>query len=479
VSAHPLLSRSLHLAARRFLLLFTFLKKIAVAIFGRLQWSPPRWLSKSGAAFSGFGRAHPLITASGIIAIVLLACGTAWTWRWYQHRPKPRYVSVIIEAVPVTKLEKDLTFPTLDIRFSDSAARLEDKDKTSLQGVRLDPPLAGKWMWANDKHLFFKPTVDWPADQKFKVIFDKKFFPPHIKLERLTYEFQTPPFEIAIKQLQLYQDPTNPTQRQVTATLELTHAVEPGELDRHIQLPMIGGTAVFPPSDPAPHFTLTYGLHRRVAYLRSSNVTLPDKEDFMKLELSKGVRTAQGGALTREATEQKLLIPSNGTAFQIKSVEGTIARNKNGEPEQVLILNTTADISSSQLAKAVQIRLLPKRAEKSKESGSESSDSGFADQSNETGENRQSAESEDEEVDATPQSDKGPKWQRPTDVPDDVLEQAKQIEFTVVPSERAQDRQHVFKVRVESEGQLYRRVAKGVRAVGDYPLAEDYNAVVD
>ncbi len=479
MNTSTLLTRSLQLAARPFLLLFKFLKKIAVAIFGRLQWSPPRWLSQSGAAFSKFNRAHPLITASGIIAIVLLAYGTAWTLHWYQHRPKPRYVSVIIEAVPVTKLEKDLTFPTLDIRFSDSAARLEDKDKTSLQGVRLDPPLTGKWMWANDKHLFFKPTVDWPADQKFKVIFDKKFFPPHIKLERLTYEFQTPPFQIAIKQLELYQDPANPTQRQITATLELTHAVEPGELDRHIQLEMIGGSAVFPPSDPAPHFTLTYGLQRRLAYLRSSNVTLPDKEDFMKLELSKGVRTAQGGALTRDAAEQKLLIPSNGTAFQIKSIEGNIARNKNGEPEQVLILNTTADISSSELAKAIQMRLLPKReAEKTEESDSGSSDSGSADQSNESDENRQSAESEEDEADDTTESDKASKWQSPTDVPDDVLEQARRIEFTVVPSEKAQDRQHVFKIRVESEGELYVRVAKGVRAFGDYPLAEDYNAVV-
>src|SRR5207245_9436030 len=127
-------------------------------------------------------------------------------------------------------------------------------------------------------------------------------------------------FPIAVKELEPYQDPVNPTQRQVTATLELTHAVEPGELDRHIQLEMIGGSAVFPPSDPAPHFTLSYGLHRRLAYLRSSNVTLPDKEDFMKIELSKGVRTAQGGAQTRDAAEQKLRTPSNGNALQTKSI---------------------------------------------------------------------------------------------------------------------------------------------------------------
>src|SRR5881396_3646250 len=242
---------------------------------------------------------------------------------------------------------------------------------------------------------------------------------------------------------------------------------------------MIGGSAVFPPSDPAPHFTLTYGLHRRIAYLRSSNVTLPDKEDFMKLELSKGVRTAQGGAQTRDAAEQKLLIPSNGTAFQIKSIEGTIARNKAGEPEQVLILNTTADISSSELAKAIQIRLLPKReAEKTEKSDTESSDSESAAQGSETDENRQSAESEEDESGETTESDNASKWQSPTDVPDDVFEQAKRIEFTVVPSEKAQDRQHVFKIRLESEGELYVRIPKGVRAFGDYPLAEDYNAVV-
>src|SRR5205814_4330276 len=219
--------------------------------------------------------------------------------------------------------------------------------------------------------------------------------------------------EIAIKDLQLYQDPANPTQRQITATLELTHAIEPGELDRHLQLLMIGGSTIFPPNDPAPHFALTYGLHKRIAYLRSSNVTLPEeKEDFLKLELSKGVRTAQGGAESREAAEQKLRIPSTGTAFQIDSIAATIARTKNGEPEQVLILTTTADISSSELAKAIQIRLLPKReAEKTEETESQNSDSETADQSSSSSdENAQSAESEEDESSETTESDQATKW---------------------------------------------------------------------
>jgi len=477
MNTSALITRSLQLAARPFVLLLRFLKKIFVAVFGRFQWSPPRWLSRSGAAFSSFNRVHPIITASGIVAIVLLACGAAWTLHWYQHRPKPRFVSVMIEAVPVTKLEKELTFPTLDVRFSDSAARMEDLKKTSVAGVRLDPPLAGKWLWANDKHLFFKPTEDWPADQKFKVIFDKKFFPAQVRMARLVYDFTTPPFAIAIKELQLYQDPTNPTQRQVTATLELTHAVEPGELDRHLQLLVLGGSAIFPPNDPAPHFGLTYGLHKRLAYLRSSNVTLPEKEDFLKVELSKGVRTSQGGAETHQATEDKLRIPSTGTAFQINSIESNIARNKNGDPEQVLILNTSSDISSSELAKAVQIRLLPKRKVSEAEKDAEVESSEDADQAaDDSAGSAEESDSGDESVGS--QVKETELWKSATDVPDDVLEQAKPVEFTVVPSEKAQDRQHAFKIRIESEGELYVRVAKGVRASGNYPLAEDYNAVV-
>src|SRR4029077_11716406 len=106
MNTSALITRSLQLAARPFVLFLGFLKKVALALFGRVQWSPPSWLSQSRAAFSGFKRAHPLITASGIVARLLLSCGAAWTLHWYQHRPKPRYVSVKIEPIPVTKLEK-------------------------------------------------------------------------------------------------------------------------------------------------------------------------------------------------------------------------------------------------------------------------------------------------------------------------------------------------------------------------------------
>ena len=450
------LSKLPDLIVRPFVLPGRILAKIWFAIFGRFSWSPPPWFSQSHSAWARFSQARPRITAVILAVIFLLACGAAWTWDWYQRRPKPQRVSALVEEIAVTKLEKELKYPPMIVRFSEPAARLEDLKKPSLQGVRLEPQIGGAWSWNSDKELSFRPTADWPADQKFRIIFDKKFFPPQVLMERLVYETQTPAFAIAISQLELYQDPANPTQRQVTATLELTHAVEPGELDRHIQLLMIGGSAVFPPSEQPPHFAVTYGLHHRLAYLRSSLVALPEKEDFMKLEVSKGIRTTQGGAQTHDAIEQKVRVPSIATAFQINSIEGNIARNKNGEPEQVLILSTTADISTRDLGKAVKIWLLPKRKPDTKEE-TQTSETETADQSDSSNENTVSSDSDESENTTEESKDENSKWQSATDVPDDVLEQAK---------------------RVESEGELYIRVAKGVRAFGDYPLAEDYNAVV-
>jgi uncharacterized protein YfaS (alpha-2-macroglobulin family) len=450
-------------------------RKISGQLFGDVSWQRPGWINRIGNGWDNLNRRHPRLMAGAIIVIFLLSCAAVWTLNWYQHQPKPRRVTVRVQPIEITKLEKDLKFPRLVLYFSEPAARLEDLHKPTLQGVRLEPKIDGAWHWASGDILVFEPTQDWPADQKFRVIFDKKFFPRHILMERLVYDAQTPPFAIAIKQLELYQDPSNPTLRQVTTTLELTHAVEPGELERHIQLLMIGGSSVFPPSDSPPHFAITYGLHNRLAYLRSSPVTLPEREDFMKLDVSKGVRTAQGGAQTHDAIEEKVRIPSTATAFQIESIMGTIARNKNGEPEQVLIVNTTADISTSELAKALKVWLLPKRESETTEE-TRASETETADQ--DTSATAGSEEEESEETSSENSKDKNSKWQSPTDVPDDVLEQAKHIEITAIPSEKAQDRQHAFRVRVETDGELYIRIAKGVRAFGDYPLMEDYNAVV-
>ncbi|MEY2537397.1 MAG: alpha-2-macroglobulin [Verrucomicrobiota bacterium] len=455
------------------------LLRLLYIVVGNLSWQPPLWLKRTGQAWHRLQRAYPRLVASTIILLFLFSCAGAWTWNWYQRQPKPRLVSVKIVPIEVTKLAKELKFPHLVIYFSEPAARLEDLKKP-VQGARLEPHMNGGWRWINSEILVFEPTEDWPADQKFRIVFEKNLFPRHVLMERFVYETKTPPFAIAIKQLELYQDPTNPAQRQVTATLELTHAVDPGEIERHLQLTMIGGAAVFPASDPAPHFAINYGLHRRVAYLRSSTITLPKREDFMKVMLSKGVSTAQGGAATSGAVESKLRIPSLATMFQIDSINTTVVRNKNGEPEQLLVLNTSADISTIELAKALEIRLLPRRKipeGEQTESAAEIEHDAEATSDSATEDESEAADSSDAPAESELKEEE--RWKSESDVPEEVVSHSRLVAFSPLPSQKPQDRQHVFRIRLDNEGELYVLVHKGVRALGDYPLTDDYDAVVE
>src|SRR5207244_9203428 len=114
-----------------------------------------------------------------------------------------------------------------------------------------------------------------------------------------------------------------------------------------------------------------------------------------------------------------------------------------------------AEIATRELAKSIELWLLPKRPVEKIDADPGESD-----------------ESEPE------QDDPRSKWESATDVSAEVLATSKRISFTAVPSEKEHDQQHAFRVQIEDEGELYLRVRKGVRALGDYPLVDDYNAVV-
>jgi uncharacterized protein YfaS (alpha-2-macroglobulin family) len=466
---------------RPFAWLARWLRKIFRTAFGQLSWKPPRWLQLGFARVVLFRRGHPILAATYVLLAFLLISGSIWSWRWCQRQPKPHTVHASVAALPVTPLEKELKFPPLSIEFSESAARLDDLKNPTLQRVRLDPPTAGAWKWINDRNLSFAPAQDWPAERKFRVIFDKDFFPAQVRMDKLEYEFTTPPFRAEIHTVTFSEDAKEPGVQRLLATIELTHPVEPGELEKFATLSMLGGSNVFPSNDSAPHFSVTYGLHQRQAYLRSSPITLPTDEDWMRLALADGLRTAQGGAKLQDAVEQKIKIPSKATAFQIKEIDSSIVRNKEGEPEQILNIETSSDISTPEVAKALHLYLLPKRAAEkeaaepestTEEEGSEESASSDTAKSNneESGsdEEEQSSDAKSEEL----------KWANAEEITDEILEQATVVKFTAIPTEKEFARDHHFKFRIEGDGQLYVRVDKGLKARSGYELAENHANII-
>ena len=94
-------------------------------IFGNVSYRPPIWFSWISTRWQQVERARPRLVALTIIGLFLIACGSAWTWNWYQHLPKPKRVSVKVQPVEITKLEKELKYSRLVIYFSEPAKRPE------------------------------------------------------------------------------------------------------------------------------------------------------------------------------------------------------------------------------------------------------------------------------------------------------------------------------------------------------------------
>ena len=455
------------------------LKRLLAFLFGNFTWTAPPWLKRS----SIWTRSHRAISVVLVLLLVLAVGGGWWGWRWYQARPKPLRVAVIADPIPVTKLEKELKPAPLNIRFSGSVARLEQIGKKVPRGVRLEPAVEGEWSWISDAQLTFKPKNDWPAEQKYRVSFEKGFLPKRILLEREEVEVTTPAFSGVVQEIQFYQDPKDPETRQVVATLAFTHSVDHKALENHIALSMIGGSNVF--SDKrAPFFTVTYGLHDRLAYVRSIPLALPEHEDFMKLIVTKGVATTQGGAQTANDVDDKVRVPDASSFFKIDESSGSVVRNADGNPEQVLIVNTSAAAKSEEIRKALHVYLLPKKeAAKGEDAAAEdesSADSGDDSSANTADESPANSEDEgsDEDSSESAATDTSSTWQSPREVTEEILKKATPVAVTVIPSEHEQTQTHAFKFSVEEEGSLYVRIDKGVKAVGGFPLPQTYDAIV-
>jgi uncharacterized protein YfaS (alpha-2-macroglobulin family) len=431
-------------------LMLGLLWRLVVSLFGEFSWKPPAWLASSSSATFRWTRLHRGMAAAILLSVLLTSAGGWLAYRAYERRPKPVTVAVSLAMPGITPREKELKPQALVLHFEGSVAPIENASGTPVTaGVRLEPPVPGTWEWRSDSRLAFFPQADWPAATKYRVLLDPKALSPNARLDRYELEGTTPPFAASMPKLEFYTDPTDPIIKQVIATVDFTHSVTPGELEKHLTLAMVGESKPFKPGEPP--FTVTYGLHNRVAYVRTSGLTLPEQEDFMKVTVAKTLPTAQGGSVLGADVEDKVRVPDIYSFFKIDSIGGTIVMNDDGDPEQILAVRTSTMAKPQEIEKALKVYLLPKKAV-------EPVDDREQDHS-ENGESatRQSAQEIDEAV----------------------LESATEVPVKLVPIREETSQDHLFRIALETQGQLYAQIGKGVKALGGFVLRDDFAKVMD
>jgi uncharacterized protein YfaS (alpha-2-macroglobulin family) len=416
------------------------------AIFGKLNWNSPPWLTylhnkskDSPKAFWG---------SSFIIALALIAAG--YGIHWYKNLPQPLYTTVIINTPDNTANEETLVPNNLTIDFgikdqgfiNKSVAPLSEIGKLITKGIEMKPEIPGAWTWTSDSQLTFTPTQDWPADQEYTITFAQDFFTANTNMESNTFKFYTHPFKAEIKSFALYQDPVHAEIHKAVATVDFNYPVNPENLEKNTSLYFLTADGKTEESLP---FTYTYDAHKRVAYLHSDIIKIKDIARFLRLTLNKKVSSSTNTGLIGETLSDKIFIPDAHDLLKVSSAAASIVRNDQDRPEQVLTIETTLGINEAEFNKAVHVYLLPK----------------------------------DRPATATEAAVKNYQWMNPGEVSNNILALATPLSKETIPTEQNYATLHSFKFSAQTPSYLYVKIDKGMKGFGDFILNTDYAAIVE
>ena len=347
----------------------------------------------------------------------------------------------------LTKLEDVLKPDPVRVQFSGSAARLDLIGKSLTQGISIAPAIEGDWTWSSDKALVFRPKTDWLPGTEYTVRMDKSLFPDHVKLSTHSYSFQTPRFAAELTNAEFYQDPEDPKIKKVIATITFTHPVDPVDFEKRVKLERADQkTGILGIGGKGYPFTVSYDKYKGAASIQSKPLDIPEKDTTMTLAIDSGVRAERGGPSTGTKIERDIAIPGKYTLLKVASAELSLVRNERYEPEQVLVVNTTAGVQEAEMVKNLSVFVLPKDLPPiQKQEGKKDY--------------------------------KWSEWSDPSRIGPEILKLSSPVKLKPLPRDREYAELHSFKYSAPPGKYLYIKVNKGIKSFGGYLLAREFDTI--
>lgn len=405
-----------------------FLRTLFFQVFGHVFWNRPPWIKCLKAKFW--------------CGIVLLLITFGGGYYWYQSQPQPDRIAAELNSPGYGDNEHvtiDFGKKTYYGISPRSVAPLSMVDKSVTQGIDISPPIPGQWRWSGDDRLLFTPDKYWPAGQQYQITFQKGLFAKHIALEMHTHTFTTKPLEICVEDLRLYQDPKDPLTRKIVGILRFNYPVDRISLEQYLHLVQQAQK-----TDSYP-LTLTFDESSDlIAYFESTPISLPHIPTFVNLLIDPGVKAEKGPSKTRAEIKEKLLLPDIDSFLKIRYVDAAIETDVAGDQYQVLSVETSVGVDSSDLQKYLEVYLLP----------------------------------QDYPETEFQQMRKNYSWSQPGEVIKAVLALATPVTLHPLPEEHPHPTRHRLKIEAQTPSHLYIRIKKGMRSFGDFFLSQDYEEVV-
>jgi len=373
---------------------------------------------------------------------------------YYANLPKPLLIQGTILAPSLTPNVENPVPDILQIEFSyddsrlkpdqprpegdPSVARIDLIDKKLTQGIQIEPVIPGVWMWRGDRHLEFKPQKEWSAGVEYTIHVDKSVFSEETRVKQSSYAFQSHPFDVTVSELDFYQDPEDKSIRRVAGTIKFSHPVDKDSLEAHLTMKMRPSDTSID-TEPAPvAFTTRFDENQREAYVLSAPIKLPENPNYMTLTIARGVVPTIGGAPSENERSRQVLVPDIYSFFKVSKGATRIVPNEKQEPEQVLMLSFTDDVSEQALMDKLGVYLLP----------------------------------------AINKKRNGKYWNSPREVTEEVLNASQKLEVKLIPNERSFSKTFNFVFDAPENRYLYLNVKPGLTSISNFVQASFYDSVL-
>ncbi|MGZ3769164.1 MAG: alpha-2-macroglobulin family protein [Bdellovibrio sp.] len=415
-----------------------WLQKFISIVLGEihLKWQAPSWLGKV--------HKHKKILLKSITAVAVIVAAGFGIQYYINSLPKPEYCKYDVISPSPTDLEKNLVH-NLVLNFQCSAAPVSALGKTLAAAPDLSPKISGSWKWESDKRLVFTPTGDpktgdWPVGKTFAITLSKKHLAEHILLENYKPEFSTEKISFSADKKEFYIDPTNSKIKKVVVNLSFNYPIDAEDFKKHVSFNFNSRMAKnLGNVGPKFGFTVSFNKLMNEAYLTSEVIPVPENESVMTVEIEKGFHSSKEGTPSEHGEKYDITVPGRSDTFKIQNAQMNFARNEKYEPEQILILNSSIEAKSTDIAKNMKLYVLPRYKKEDKDQLKNRYDY----------------------------------WSVGEVIPE-VLAKSKVVKFEVIPTEHETSKVHSFKVQVPARYTLFLEVQKGIRALDEYELIKDY-----
>lgn len=334
---------------------------------------------------------------------------------------------------------------SLVLNFNGSAARIDEVGKAPSGQISLDPPIAGEWRWASDTELVFEPSENWKLNTKYKINYTAQVFADNINVSG-DQTFITEKLTASLYDAEFYVDPIDPNNKRVTCTLYTSHPMKKEDVDKAFSMTLTIGEGKKAVTQNYS-YTTKFNKEGTRAYLVSENIPMPPKTSSMEIKLKSNAAIHAANQDTTASfnyDSRYVEIPGMSDYVRINDISHTLVKNDSNNYDQVLHISTKGQISSEELAKHLQIYLLPK--DRPAEQGWRA---------------------------ATDYS-----WYSTDEVTDLVLSKSSKIDFEIIPTEENVSTLNSFKFKAPAGKALYVKLTGNILFHGGYKLTEDTETVI-